>query len=493
MKIVIESVKTKILIGGVDHLANPKLIDHLREYMSVKVPGSFFAAKKLRYHWDGMKYFLTPGGSMATGFLPIFLRFIEEEYPDLEVEIIDSREELPQFRSTFVDKVGSLTITQEYIHQKMLIEAYNNYIKFRDQSIYFPRGVIDAATNSGKTAVIAGTFLNLLGDQRMIVIIHRVTIYRELLEFFKQVFGEVGQINDKYYTIRPVTLCMIQTLYSRIEDPNTKKDLSQFTVLAVDECHRAGSAMYTKTLVHCHAGMRIFVSGSAFESDDIVSKMIIVGLSGSKLATVTKKEMMSKGISTPVKVKIHLCNTILRSAPLDYRDCIKQLIHESSERATIIYKIVKERMPIGPILIAVDKTEHGKFINEQLQQRGIRAELTHSKDPAIIRRVDAFRTGDLDVLISTGVLREGVNLPLIQTIIMAAGEQSRVYIKQWCGRGERISEGKTETELHDFYDIGKYVQAHSLHRIKLYKAEELELEMDFDMKNARRLTSVIIK
>jgi superfamily II DNA or RNA helicase len=237
--------------------------------------------------------------------------------------------------------------------------------------------------------------------------------------------------------------------------------------------------------------VRVFVSGSAFDSDDIVSKMIIVGLSGPKLATVTKREMMDKGISVPVKVRIHLCNTILRESVLDYDDCIKTLIHQSVERTSIVARIIKERINIGPIVVYVEETQHGLFIHEQLKEQ-FNIEITHSKDPNIIQKIDAFRSGDLDVIIATGVLKEGLNLPLIRTIIDCAAGQSKINIKQRMGRGERLSEGKTEIEYHDFYDIGRYVQSHSLHRLKIYHSEDLPVECDFDVKNAKRLTSVII-
>jgi len=501
MKVIINNVQSVLSVGGTDFLIDPDLMQRFREYLSVKVPGSYFANKFLKYHWDGVKFFITPKGKFATGFLPVFLAYVEEEYPQLEVEIIDERGFIPQFRMIFQSLIGNRTINDQYIHQKNVIEAFNNFIVFRGQQIYFPRGVADASTNAGKTSIIAGIYLNLIDPGRMLIVIHRKTIYRELLVYYQSIFEEVGEINDGHYNVQPkIVLAMIQTLARRIEDPNVKKDLGEFTVLAVDESHRAGSTMYTKTLVHCNSPIRIFVSGSAFDSKDVVSNMIIVGLSGRKLIKVSKKELMDKGISSPIKVKIHLCNTILRAPVLIYSECQELLIHKSQERASIMFEIIKSRINIGPILIAVEETEHGKYLMETLNTMHKHEEifekcniaLTHSKDPDIFVKADAFRTGDIDVLISTSVLREGVNLPLIQTIIYAPGGHSGVYLRQWMGRGERIDESKTETEFHDFYDIGPFVGPHSLHRLKMYQAEDLEVKMDFEKKDLRRMTNVVI-
>jgi superfamily II DNA or RNA helicase len=492
MIISIENIKCQITIGGKDNLVDPNLLEHCREYMSVKVPGSFFAAKALKFHWDGMKYFLTKRGAMATGFLPVFLKFIDEEYPTLEVTINDLRQNIPQFKSEFVSKIGSQEINEQYIHQKHIIESFNNYIKFRGTSIYFPRGVADAATNAGKTAVMVGVYLNLKTEERMLIVIHRKTIYRDLVKYFESVFTEIGQINDKNYIIKPITVAMIQTMYNRIEDLNFIKDLNSFTVLAVDEAHRAGSDMYSKVLVHCPASVRLFLSGSAFDSDDIVANMVKVGLSGPKLIKVSKRYLMDRGISTPIKVHMHLCNTILYDPVVDYDDCIHKLIMESIERMSLMYEIIKGRLSTGPILVAVEKTEQGDLICKYLKQQGLITELTHSKDKEIFTKIDAFRDNEIDVLISTGVIKEGVNLPRISTIINAAGGKSKSYIKQWMGRGERIHESKSEVEFHDFYDIGRFVQKHSIERINLYKAEELEIIYHFDIKDVKRMRNVII-
>ena len=491
MKVIINNVQTVLSVGGRDGLIDGELMQHLRDYMAVEVPGAYWMQKRLKWHFDGKKYILTPGGKMATGFLPVLLKYIEEVYPDLEVEIIDERGELPQFCPIFQAKIGPNEVNAQYIHQRGLILAYNHYIKFRNTEIYFPQGICDTSTNSGKTSVIAGIYLNLTTIERMLIIIHRKTVYDQLVKFFKLIVPEVGQINADKYEIKPVTIGMVQSMAKHLDDPNRKKDLAQFTILAIDECHLGGASMYAKVSVHCiGAGMRIGTSGTAFDSDNIINKMVSVGILGPKIAYISKREMMDAGISCPVRVFTHLSNTILRAPVLDYTACIETLVYKSIERANIIGKIIKERPK--PILIAVDKTNHGLFLQELLKNQGIETELTHSKDKDIIRKIEAFTNGEIDALISTSVLREGVNMPLIQTIIYASGGISKVSIKQWMGRGERLHVSKTEFEFHDMMDVGKYVMGHSLKRLKIYQDEDLPVISDFEKKDLKRMSSIII-
>jgi superfamily II DNA or RNA helicase len=265
-------------------------------------------------------------------------------------------------------------------------------------------------------------------------------------------------------------------------------------VLACDECHLSGANMFAKVLTHCNASIKVGTSGTSFDSDNIVNKMISVGLLGPKLITVSKKELMDKGISTPIKIHMMLCNTVLYAPVLDYNECIQKLIYESAERVQLIADIIKERRTVGPILIAVDKTKHGQFLKHSLEDNHkIQIELTHSKDPDIEDKIDMFREGEIDVLVSTSVLREGVNLPLIQTIIYASGGAAKVSVKQWCGRGERLDESKTEVLFFDFFDIGHYVSNHSKKRIKIYNDEQLEVTYHYNTSDVKNMRPVVIK
>jgi len=503
MRITIDNIKCKIDIGGTDYLIDPDLMKRFREYMSVDVPGAHFINQRLPFHYDGKKYFITPKGTMATGFLPVFLRYIDQEYPDLSVELVDARGYIPELREEPITKVSDdWDMIEQYSYQKDLIMKYSHHISFRGQVLKFPRGVIDAATNAGKTTILAGLYKNLKREERMLVIIHSTTIFKQLVKDFKKVFPEVGEINASKYSVKPFTVAMIQTLYSRRDDLNIRKDLASFTVLAVDECHRAGSAQYAKVLVHCPAAMRVFLSGTAFDTSDVVNSLVITGLSGDKLGGVEKRELMDKRISTPVNVEVLLCNTSLKQPVLDYTECMDELVYYSEQRVKLIVEVINKRFILGPVLIAVNFIHHGEFLLERLNRYlcpdkndldVIVCKLTHSEDERQTETIEAFRRGDFDVLISTGVLREGINLPLIHTLIYAEGGLSMVHIKQWMGRIERLHESKDVAVMYDFYDIGRYVQKHSEKRLSVYHKENLPVNLHFDLKEAKKLRSKIAR
>jgi superfamily II DNA or RNA helicase len=353
-----------------------------------------------------------------------------------------------------VTEFGNYSLEGEYVFQKDIIQSMNNHISFRGKSIYFPRGILDAATNAGKMIMLAAFYKSLVGENRMLLLIHRQVVYNQLVKFFNELFDEVGEINAKKYDIKSITIAMVKTVHNRMRDSlNVKKDLAGFNVVAVDECHLAGSSTYSKVLQNVPAGMRMFVSGTPLDSYNIINKMVIIGLSGPILAKVSKRELMDKGIS------------------------LSKIIHESEK----------------PVLIAVYIIEHGEFILKHLSRLfpDLEIQFVHGTDFKRDEKIEAFKSGDIDVLISTVILKEGINIPNIRTLIYAGGGKSKVDIKQWMGRGERRDGVNDYVTLHDFYDFGKYISTHSKKRILAYRKETLKIIEHYSKEDLKKTQQIV--
>lgn len=471
MKILINNIYTYI------KAPNP-IMEDIREYMTVTPPNAYWKAKYSKFKYDGKKRFLTPKGRMATGFLPNILQYIDKNYPDEEVEIFDNRPELPVFKDGIDTQIGDFKMEGKYDHQYRAVKNFNNYIYFRGESIYFPRGIVDAATNAGKTVIMAGIQKNLVGDNSMLIIIHRKHIFTQMVEFFKDIYSEVGEIRQGKYDVKDITVAMIQTLYSRIDSMDLRKKLNSFDVVAIDESHRTGAKSYGEVLRHCNAGIRIGLSGTALDSSDIIKKMVAIGITGTRLDSIKKRELMDKKVSVDVEVHIYLCNPIFDSCPRSYEESKKLSIYYSIERASIIWYNLKKNT-----LIAVETIEHGEALYkcfkrfEKDEPTDLFIEFTHGEDEDQYEKVQAFKEGDIDVLISTSILKEGVNLPMVEHTWYAAGGKSAIGIKQWMGRAERLHKGKDKAYFYDFFDVSpdNTIIQHSKKRLKVYEKEQLKI------------------
>ena len=88
---------------------NENLIKHLRKYLRVRPDGYHRVNAFKKGHWDGYKYFITPGGKFASGFLPMIYNYlVDYGYADSEIWLEDNRVNIPKFIEERDDYVGNI-------------------------------------------------------------------------------------------------------------------------------------------------------------------------------------------------------------------------------------------------------------------------------------------------------------------------------------------------------------------------------------------------
>lgn len=477
MRIIVENVKSKVVIGGKDNLLPYDLMEELREYLRVRPDGYSHTPAYKKKQWDGWRYFITNGGVFATGFLPLVVKYLEEL--GVEVQIEDNRTNLPVFNEELDCTLPNGWEIDE--HRLRMLRAANHYEEIAGQKMYFPRGVIDAATNAGKTSICAGVFNNVQ-KPKLLYLLHSQTIFRQAVEFFGELFPrDIGQIGLGKFEINNFTIAMVKTLYNNAQKSmNVKKALQSFNILIVDEAHKAGGEEYSKLLQMVDAGMRLFVSGTPLENTSKVNNMIIVGLAGPTIGKVTNQELIETGHSLKPIVNIFLNDTIVPS--FDYQEELKNVVQFSEKKAEMIADLVVARDG-KQILISFIEIKHGYFLKKMIESHPEffgRCEIVHGTDGGRYHKIEDFKKGKIDVLLTSTILKEGVNIPNIEVLIMAQGGKSTITVKQFVGRALR-TDGKNDTvEIIDFYDVGRYVAPHSRKRLKIYRDEGFDVTVHYE-------------
>jgi len=91
--------------------------------------------------------------------------------------------------------------------------------------------------------------------------------------------------------------------------------------------------------------------------------------------------------------------------------------------------------------------------------------------------VECFYAGFGILCHNTQTWIEGVDLPALDTVVLAAGGKSSAYLLQRLGRALRKAPGKTEATIHDFHDTGnKYVLNHSMRRQQIIQHEKFAMK-----------------
>ena len=122
-------------------------------------------------------------------------------------------------------------------------------------------------------------------------------------------------------------------------------------------------------------------------------------------------------------------------------------------------------------LVLVRYIEHGERLEKMIEEEAeLKCAFIHgSTDWAKRSRdLEAFKRGDLKILISSSILDEGIDMPDVDVIIIASGGNSTIKALQRVGRGLR--KGKTgEVTVVDFGDAGHpLLLKHSLARMQSY-------------------------
>ncbi len=97
---------------------------------------------------------------------------------------------------------------------------------------------------------------------------------------------------------------------------------------------------------------------------------------------------------------------------------------------------------------------HADTLSAMFVARGVRAAALHSKmdDVSRARVIGAFRARGLDVLVNAAAAIHGLDVPDLQTVMLARPTTSDILMMQMIGRGARLAPGKQSFYLVDFVD-----------------------------------------
>jgi len=503
--------------------ASPEAIRAVDAALAVPTPNYNFSAAYKSGKWDGMtRFYRVATNRFPSGLLMDVvraLRLIRETY-----EIRDTR--IPMD----ADTLDSIT----------LLDVGRGTITLRDyqlesvhKGLEATRGIINVATNGGKTEIACGiikSVLPYLGDGKKIVFFtHAKEIfYQSQKRIQERLDIEVGLIGDEIWDEKPVTVVMIPTVGKYLTVPSTlpknpkrtklendikkigksnpdkakelrdeisliEKDdwarikgnvkktkalLASTVVFIADEVHHASSDTWYDIfmkLENCY--YRFGLTGTVDESDAINLKRLY-GCTGKIVTKISNQFLIDNGYSA--KPTVYMLSGECEDIDYgDWRDAIEEGIIRNDVRNMAFLNKVRERADSGcQCLIIVNETTHGDEVVSILSSLGIESEFTHGQKSTKYRKevLDQLKSGDLRVLVATSVLDEGVDVSGINCLFLMAGGKSMRQLLQRIGRGLRKKADGSGLEVYDFLDYhNKYLTEHTLERYETYKSEGFDI------------------
>jgi superfamily II DNA or RNA helicase len=270
------------------------------------------------------------------------------------------------------------------------------------------------------------------------------------------------------WDIENVVITMVQTMSQKIGG----LDLNGVRLLMVDECHNISSNQMMDVIFQIPGEYRFGFSGTPLKYD-ILSDLKLIAATGEIIVTVRNKELIDGGFSaTPI---VHLMELHGDGGGLEYEEAYEQLIVSNTKRNRVV-RDVAMRSANGCVLVLVNRIEHGKVLSKMIPGSVFVCGSDATKYRQSVLADMRVKSG---VYIASPIFDEGIDVPAIDTLILAAGGESHIKLLQRVGRGMRPKGGANELHIYDFIDGGnEYFENHSKARIRLYEQEGFEVLYD---------------
>ena len=145
-----------------------------------------------------------------------------------------------------------------------------------------------------------------------------------------------------------------------------------------------------------------------------------------------------------------------RGADGDYQNKEMDMLLNKKPSIERLYRSLEEFGKDRKGIVYAINISHAQKITKLYQEHGVKAIAIDSKTPATERRqdIEAFKKGDIQVLVNVDIFSEGFDCPDVEFVQLARPTLSLAKYLQMVGRGLRVAKGKKNCVIID--NVGLY-------------------------------------
>ncbi len=145
-----------------------------------------------------------------------------------------------------------------------------------------------------------------------------------------------------------------------------------------------------------------------------------------------------------------------RGADGDYQNKEMDMLLNKKPNIERLYQSLEEFGKDRKGIVYAINISHAQKITKQYQEHGVKAIAIDSKTPATERQqdIEAFKKGDIQVLVNVDIFSEGFDCPDVEFVQLARPTLSLAKYLQMVGRGLRVAKGKKNCVIID--NVGLY-------------------------------------
>lgn len=323
------------------------------------------------------------------------------------------------------------------------------------------RNLIVAATGTGKTVLAAFDYRRLreqLGPLRLLFVAHRREILEQSLGTFRAVLHD-GAFGDLYvgggrFANTDHIFASVQAL-SRL-DLEHELDPAHFDMVIVDEFHHAEAPTYRRLLTHLQPRILLGLTATPERADQ---QDITHWFDGRVAAELRLWDALQQQLLCPFQY-FGLADDVDLSGIMWQRggynlEALSRVYTGNDARVLKIVRAVREvvadplRMRALGFAVSI---EHAEYMARRFSEAGIPSASLSGDSSAQLRRdvLRKLRERTINAIFSVDLFNEGLDIPMIDTVLFLRPTESATVFLQQLGRGLRRYGNKSGLTVLDF-------------------------------------------
>ncbi|SHK20880.1 Helicase conserved C-terminal domain-containing protein [Hathewaya proteolytica DSM 3090] len=384
-------------------------------------------------------------------------KFMWKDSIELTEEWISSYEELYRQQRSFAKKSLVPRLEQYKLKpNRMQAEAICSLKNLREN--HKEKALLISATGTGKTYLSAFD-VREFNPKRALFIVHREQIARQAMESYRNVFGDTRTMGILSGVSKEVhcdfIFCTVQTLSKEETLGCFKPD--EFDYIVIDEVHKAGASSYHRIFEYFKPKFLLGMTATPERNDDF-----------------NIFELFDYNIAYEIRLKQALENDLL--CPFHYFGISDINVDgvEMTDNTEFRYLVQDERVEhiiekinfygyygdrVKGLVFCSNKNE-ARELSIKFNERGYRTLALTGDDSQSVREEAIERVEQdsnenaLDYIFTVDIFNEGVDIPVINQVVMLRPTKSSIIFVQQLGRGLRKNPSKEYVVVIDF--VGNY-------------------------------------
>ena len=341
------------------------------------------------------------------------------------------------------------------IPNKMQKEALKRLNSLREEKK--DRALLISATGTGKTYLSAFD-AKVFDPKKLLFIVHRRNIAQKSLNSFKKILGSTKSMGMFSGRQRETDADFIfSTVQTISKDENLYSfDQREFDYIVIDETHRAGAKSYQKILSYFKPKFLLGMTATPERTDgfDIFNQFDYNIAYEIRLHHALLEKMLS-----PFHY-FGVTDVSVGDKSIDDNASFNLLTAEERIK-NILEKIEFYGCDDGNVrgLIFCSRVEEAELLSQEFNRRGYKTCFLSGADTPderelAIEKLESEDRDKIDYIFTVDIFNEGIDIPMVNQVVMLRPTQSAIVFVQQLGRGLRKLEGKDYLTVIDF--IGNY-------------------------------------